>query len=310
MSVSSPSTSSNRHRLIIMNDTKPQYYVAKDGQTLGPYTEETISQCLREGRLAQADYVLHPEKQEWVSIATATFLKLIPEAPLPPLPQGTALPPLPTVVPLVVVRTPQRQTASTPPLVVTTPVPVAGTHGHETLGGCPLCGREMKKPKKLYGELVCKKCNSAFVNQRASAYIIDGVIVFIITSIITIVISAGIEKLIPDASGLVGLIVLIFGMFLFFALLSFKDSFFGKSLGKLFCRLRVNDAQNGTPAGAKASFVRNFILFIPYVGVVTQIIATIQASAGPRLGDSWAHTKVIWDKYADKSPFSFSGMTD
>ena len=107
-----------------MSDTKAQYYVAKDGQTLGPYTEETIYQCLKEGRLAQADYVLHPEKQEWVSIATATFLKLSPEAPLPPLPQTVALPPLPTAPPRVIVRTRQNQSAQSTPPAVLPPLPV------------------------------------------------------------------------------------------------------------------------------------------------------------------------------------------
>ena len=76
-----------------MNETKPQYHVAKDGQTLGPYTEEAIAQCLREGRLSQVDYVLHPDKMEWVSISDATFLKFNTEPPLPPVAQ----PPLPVV---------------------------------------------------------------------------------------------------------------------------------------------------------------------------------------------------------------------
>lgn len=77
-----------------MNETT-QYHVAKDGQTLGPYTEELIAQCLKEGRLTQADFVLNPEKQEWVTIASATFLKFNAKPSLPPLPVSQSIPPAP-----------------------------------------------------------------------------------------------------------------------------------------------------------------------------------------------------------------------
>jgi hypothetical protein len=66
--------------------TYPKYHVAKDGQTLGPYTEETINLKLNEGHLNRADYVLDPKKQEWVTLNTATFL-FNPKQALPPLTQ-------------------------------------------------------------------------------------------------------------------------------------------------------------------------------------------------------------------------------
>ena len=50
-----------------------EYHVAKDGANLGPYTEEVIEQCLKEGRLTKTDLILCPEKQEWVAIGSATL---------------------------------------------------------------------------------------------------------------------------------------------------------------------------------------------------------------------------------------------
>ena len=75
-----------------------QYHVAKDGANLGPYTEEVIEQCLKEGRLTKTDLILCPEKQEWVAIGSATFLGFHSAASLPPLP-SSALPPLPAALP-------------------------------------------------------------------------------------------------------------------------------------------------------------------------------------------------------------------
>jgi len=161
----------------------------------------------------------------------------------------------------------------------------------------------MKKPKELYGKKVCEKCVDAFANQRASAFIIDCFAfllpIFILVPVIFILFPSTNESVVKIFIGLAG-----------FVLLSLKDSFSGKSLGKRTCKIRVIDTQTGNPIGAKASFVRNFILFIPYINWITQIFCAIEMRKGPRTGDKWAHTKVIWDKYSDKSPFSFSGKTD
>jgi hypothetical protein len=68
--------------------------------------------------------------------------------------------------------------------------------------------------------------------------------------------------------------------------------------------VQVLDARTGAPIGAGASFKRNLPLLIPIVG---QLIILIQMLKGPRLGDGWAHTKVIWKKYAGQPIFRPSG---
>ena len=83
-----------------------------------------------------------------------------------------------------------------------------------------------------------------------------------------------------------------------------QDGFGGYSPGKWLCGVRVIDARTGAPIGVGASFKRNLPLLIPIVG---QLIILIQMNKGPRLGDGWAHAKVIWNKYADKPLFRPSG---
>ena len=189
-----------------MNSPTTQYYVAKDGQTLGPYTEETICQCLKEGRLAQGDYVLHPEKLEWVSIEAATFLNVIPETPLP------ALPPLPANPPLVVVRTPQRQTASR----ASAPAPVS--HDLGASGACPLCNGEITRSKILYGKPVCKKCVNSFVGKRQFAWFLDSAVIYFLW--LGIAASTSLSDAYPLVTQIVGWIFI----FTFFSL---KDSISG-----------------------------------------------------------------------------------
>lgn len=61
------------------------YHVAKDGQTLGPYSAETIQQYLNEGRLSQADHLFNAETQEWVALSAVGFQAQVQTAPpLPP----------------------------------------------------------------------------------------------------------------------------------------------------------------------------------------------------------------------------------
>ena len=78
----------------------------------------------------------------------------------------------------------------------------------------------------------------------------------------------------------------------------------GLSVGKLFTGIEVVDVRTAKPAGYLASLKRNIPLLIPFV----PLIIALQIPAGVRLGDGWAHTRVVLKKYRDKSPFRTVGF--
>jgi len=61
----------------------------------------------------------------------------------------------------------------------------------------------------------------------------------------------------------------------------------------------VNEA-TGEPAGFLRSFQRNVVLLIPFAPLV--VVAVM--ARGPRLGDGWAGTRVVWKKFANNPVFS------
>jgi uncharacterized RDD family membrane protein YckC len=63
--------------------------------------------------------------------------------------------------------------------------------------------------------------------------------------------------------------------------------------------LQVVDVDSGQGAGFGASFKRNLPLLIP----VVPLIVAIQLNGGPRWGDGWANTRVVWKKYRGRGPF-------
>lgn len=170
-------------------------------------------------------------------------------------------------------------------------------------GACGCCG-EMppRKPRKLYGHTVCKKCYYRFANRRQLAYFVDALGLWLVM----VVIAAGLGAVagIGGASG--GTLEMLGSLlgWLFLPVFVMKDGFGGYSPGKWLCGVRVIDARTGAPIGVGASFKRNLPLLIPIVG---QLIILIQMNKGPRLGDGWAHAKVIWNKYVDKPLFRPSG---
>jgi len=80
-----------------------------------------------------------------------------------------------------------------------------------------------------------------------------------------------------------------------------KDGLRGYSPGKAIVGVQVLDVASRKPTGLWASFKRNLPLVIPFM----VLIVAFQLLRGPRTGDRWAHTRVIWRKYIDKAPFSF-----
>jgi uncharacterized RDD family membrane protein YckC len=84
-----------------------------------------------------------------------------------------------------------------------------------------------------------------------------------------------------------------------YALWLFKDGLDGQSLGKRAMGLQVVDAGTGQGAGLGASFRRNLPMLIPFA----PLVAAFQMTRGPRLGDGWANTRVIWKKHRGRGPF-------
>jgi uncharacterized RDD family membrane protein YckC len=79
-----------------------------------------------------------------------------------------------------------------------------------------------------------------------------------------------------------------------------KDCFWGQSLGKAICGVRVIDETTGEPAGIGASFKRNLPLVIPLM----PLVVALQMGKGHRIGDGWSGTKVIWKRFANHPVFA------
>lgn len=152
--------------------------------------------------------------------------------------------------------------------------------------------------RKLYGHPVCNKCLYGFVNRRQIAYLVDMVLLYVVS------LFAGIA---------VGLLVVIVGggdqalemssyaaMLGIMAVMLSKDGLNGYSPGKLLTGVQVFDEQTGRPIGINLSFKRNVALMIPFA----VLLAALQMNRGPRLGDKFAKTKVVWVKYAHSPIFA------
>lgn len=85
-----------------------------------------------------------------------------------------------------------------------------------------------------------------------------------------------------------------------------KDGFNGSSPGKWVMGLQVLDERTGQPAGMAASVKRQ----LPFLIWFVQLAAVFRMrTTGWRIGDGWAHTRVIWKKYAHCAPFRVGEQT-
>lgn len=185
------------------------------------------------------------------------------------------------------------------------PTQPAAPYTGQQQAACPLCvrtGRSMRKPKLLYGHYVCKKCSSGFANRRQFAYFIDIILFQAISLVIGITLvtvmtyQSASEPDVQIAGRVVGIALL--------PLLLFKDGFSGFSPGKALMGVRVINSTTGQPAGFGASFKRNLILLIPLMPIIVAFLLI----KGKRIGDGWAHTKVIRNKYAYHPIFAPNGL--
>lgn len=167
----------------------------------------------------------------------------------------------------------------------------------------------MKRPRLLYGYQVCQKCYYKFTNRRQLAFFIDIVVFNMIVLVLAVALGALIIALdvetAEDNAVSTLLIELVFGLGLPLLFLA-KDGFNGKSPGKAICGITVIKRGSGARAGFVDSILRNLPMLIPFA----PLIIALTLSPGYRLGDGWAQTKVIWDKYAHDPAFSPVDRTD
>ena len=167
---------------------------------------------------------------------------------------------------------------------------------------CPLCGCEKKiaHARKLYGRVLCGGCHARFRGRRQVAWLFDAVLAFTATALLR---GAHISE-VPQAMNESAPAVVFGGSLpasaIFWGLMIFKDAFHGRSPGRLLFGLRVIDEWTGNPATAVQSLKRNLIFVVPFA----PLVLVWMIGSGPRPGDRWAHTRVIWTRYADNPVFS------
>jgi len=170
---------------------------------------------------------------------------------------------------------------------------------------CPICNRQRKLTKKrtLYGYPVCKRCRNGFANRRQAAFITDIVAVQLAMWCMAVALA-----LVPVSTMNVWWVGQTCAYITFWILFTCKDGFSGMSPGKWLFGVQVVDAKTREPISFKASAKRNVTLVIPYINWIFWLIAVVQMMLGPRIGDGWAKTVVIWRKHTHKPPFDPRGI--
>jgi uncharacterized RDD family membrane protein YckC len=163
---------------------------------------------------------------------------------------------------------------------------------------CGICGLEARgrEHPKLFGHVVHKKCKDKFVLNRELAWVIDALTWYMIVGgTLRFFVNGGVPQ--SQAEQGAAAVFLEAGLLVGFF---FKDSVRGISLGKLVTGLQVVDSRTGEPIGPLQSLKRNLILAIPFM----PIALAFQMRGGPRVGEGWAHTRVIQRAKRDQPAFA------
>jgi uncharacterized RDD family membrane protein YckC len=267
----------------------------------GPLDPRVVVEMARAGRIGRETLVWREGTPDWITAGSVPELApwlpatAAPRAPSPPRvpaaprrPKPGAEIAAPAVAFVAAPAEPAARAAAEPRPVV------------DRFDPCPLCGSADKMgtaAKQIDGGWVCRRCHTGFANRRQLAFALDLVLLWlaIIPASFVVGVVTGLAGLAQDTieflGGLTGL-----GAYVLFL---FKDGFGGRSPGKMIMGVRVLDQRTEAPAGLLASFKRNLPLMIPLVPL---IVAT-QVGSGQRIGDGWAHTRVVWDRHRGKGPF-------
>lgn len=166
---------------------------------------------------------------------------------------------------------------------------------------CPLCQqtKKMRKPLKLYGVPICRKCYYKFANRRQIAYLLDWIVWLPIAILLGFGLGLvmGILQLKAEMQFILEILI---GWIFIPLIFCCKDGFAGHSLGKVVCGVQVVHRESFNPMGFLASLKRNLPLLIPLMPLIIAFLL----QKGYRFGDGWANTKVVWKKYANHPVFT------
>jgi len=156
-------------------------------------------------------------------------------------------------------------------------------------------------------------------NRRQLAFLLDYVLLFVVATIA----GMAVGLMVPVA--LVGLVAVAVGLACNF-LFSLKDGFNGQSPGKSLMGVQVLERKSLEPIGFRLSLMRHVPLLVMWAvpafltvvhegaWLIAGLIASIllfymgsQLCRGPRWGDKFAGTMVIWKKYRHRVPFDTRG---
>lgn len=174
---------------------------------------------------------------------------------------------------------------------------------------CPICDRACttKKTRKLYDVSVCIRCRNGFANRRQGAYLIDSLLLYILSFVSGMVFALMFPEVFAPTTGeTLGVTIFWYfhGWILLPLLFCFKDGFRGCSPGKWLCGVRVVDRDTREPIRLTQSLKRNLITMVP----VFPLIIAVQLIKGIRYGDNWAKTCVVWKKHIHRMPFDPRGV--
>jgi hypothetical protein len=242
------------------------FYVMGQAGPQGPIEPAVLIEWARAGRIARDTLVWREGLAEWIAAGALPELAASLSAPAPAAGMGEDFP--------AEVRPPSDRD-----------------------GPCPLCGDTKKmggRARSLYDHWICRRCSNALANRRQFAWLIDLLPLWGVMIILGAAVgSLGGWEALGAGSALTAVPWLAYVVWLL------KDGFDGHSLGKAALGLQVVDAASGKGAGFGASFRRNLPMMIP----LAPLVAAFQMTRGPRVGDGWANTRVIWKKHRGRGPF-------
>ena len=242
----------------------------------GPVDPRVMLEWARAGHIGRETLVWRPGLPEWITAGA------VPEiAPyLPAATGGVYVPPM-------------------APPVASAPIPTVreARPAPDRNGPCPLCGETKDmgaRAREVYDYWICRKCSGGMVNRRQLAWVLDVLVLYVVLFMVAFAVGAVGSVAQADVSAMIAVLP-----WLLYAGWLFKDGFNGHSLGKAAMGLQVVDNDTRQGAGFAASFKRNLPLLIPFA----PLVVAFQMSRGPRFGDGWANTSVVWKKHQGRGPF-------
>jgi len=173
---------------------------------------------------------------------------------------------------------------------------------------CPICDRQVraKAMRKLYEVPVCKKCRNAFANRRQGAYLLDVLLLYVLSMLFGAALGLMFPEVFDQGLETAGSAVFYLAyMWLFLPILfALKDGFRGYSPGKWLLGVRVVDRETLEPIGFGRALKRNLCFIVPFA----PLVILVRMIKGRRWGDGWANTLVVWTKHAHRVPFDKRGI--